>query len=96
MTGLIMKKYIMAKFVEWPSKNGASFNYDATNNKVNSFLSLFDGWRSSGQFKTSVDGNHQEVWFECFCEIRDLLRVEMFREAFKRMGVKLVFEYPYQ
>ena len=70
-------------------------NFDATNNEVNSFLSKFDGWGSKGSFKIATDRNHQEVWFECFKEFWDMLHTEMFKFAFKRMGVELVFEYPY-
>ena len=70
-------------------------NYDATNNEVNSFISKFDGWGSKGSFKTSADGNNQEVWFECFKEVWEMLHTEAFTTVFKRMGVRLVFEYPY-
>lgn len=70
-------------------------NYDATNNEVNSFVSKFDGWGGNGVFKVSTDRNNQEVWFECFNELWEMLHTEVFKMAFKRMGVELVFEYPY-
>lgn len=69
-------------------------NYDAQNTEVNSFISKFDGWGSNGEFKTSINGDHKEVWFECFKEFWDILHSEVFETAFDRMGVKLVFEYP--
>lgn len=70
-------------------------NYDAANNEVNSFISKFDGWGSNGKFNVSTDINNQEVWFECFKELWDMLHTEVFVTAFKRMGVELVFKYPY-
>ena len=70
-------------------------NYDAGNNEVNSFLSKFDGWGNIGQFKVSGDNNRQEVWFECRKEIWDLFHSDVFMNIFKRMGVELVFERPY-
>ena len=71
-------------------------NYDATNNMLNSFLSLFDIWKSNGKFKMSDDGNHQEVWFECSKSFMTLCKNEDFVNALDRMGVKVVFDYPYE
>lgn len=70
-------------------------NFDATNNEVNSFLGKFDGWGGHGEYKISTDRNHQEVWFECPKEFFDMLQTELFKKAFERMGVELVFDYPY-
>lgn len=71
-------------------------NYSAESNDVNSFLSVFDVWGSHGNFKISIDGNHQEVWFECGMDFYDMLHTETMKRAFKRMGVELVFEYPFK
>ena len=71
-------------------------NYDADNNILNTFLSMFDIWGTSGEFKFSIDNNHQEVWFECHTSLWTALHTHVFHEAFKRMGVTLVFEYPYE
>lgn len=70
-------------------------NYDAANSNVNTFLSLFDIWRSNGEFKLSADGNHQEVWFELPHGMLTMLDTLSFESAFERMGVKLVFDYPW-
>lgn len=70
-------------------------NYDATNNHVNTFLSLFDIWGCGGVHKMSIDDNHQEVWFELNKSFLPILKRKDFKEAFRRMGVELVFDYPY-
>ena len=70
-------------------------NYDAVNSNLNTFLAMFDVWASRGEFKLSADKNHQEVWFECLPEMLSMLNTLPFKAAFERMGVKLVFEYPY-
>lgn len=70
-------------------------NYDAANNSLNSFLRLFDIWKSNGEFKMSEDNNHQEVWFECSKSFIDLCKNKDFVEALDRLGVKVVFDYPY-
>lgn len=86
------------KFVYvFTSVNGTTnvINYEATNSAVNDFLALFDIWGSHGQFKLSNDRNHQEVWFECSKEFYSLLKRKDVIKAFKRMGVVVVFEYPF-
>lgn len=70
-------------------------NYDAANSEVNAFLALFDIWHGKGEYKMSIDNNHQEKWFECGKEFWHLLDFVNFKEAFIRMGVKLVFKYPF-
>lgn len=79
------------------SCNGTCFvvNYRADFLDVNTFLSCFDVWHSRGHFKMSEDNNHQEVWFECSKEFFEMLHTETMQRAFKRMGVDLVFEYPF-
>lgn len=81
----------------FPSVHGTCnvVNYRADNNAVNEFLCHFDLWGSHGNFKISIDNNHQEVWFECSKEFYEMLHTETMKMAFKRMGVELVFEYPF-
>lgn len=72
-------------------------NYDAVNAELNTFLRLFDVWRADGNHKVSEDGNHQEVWFEVdqeFCQLVKTSRT--FRHAIERLGVRVVFEYPFK
>lgn len=71
-------------------------NYNADNNTLNTFLSVFDIWGMKGEFKISIDNNHQEVWFEWSDSLWEVLHTNAFHEAFKRIGVTLVFEYPYE
>ena len=69
-------------------------NYDAKNSEINSFLHKFDVWRSDGEYKVSMDGNHQEVWFELPSGMWSMLHSPYFHLAFRRMNVRMVFEYP--
>lgn len=78
-----------------PYRSCNVINYAATKNEVNSFLHNFDIWNCRGIFKPSEDKNHQEVWFECNLEFFDMLHTETMKRAFERMGVKLVFDYPF-
>lgn len=78
-----------------PHKTISVVNYDATNNYVNTFLAMFDIWESGGEQKISIDNNHMERWFECDKDFWDMLHNPIFNKAFKRMGVELVFDYPY-
>lgn len=68
-----------------------AINYDPSNLQVNKFLSLFDVWGSSGEFKKESS----EVWFECSKEFLELSKTPDMDRAFKRMGVKLVYTYPF-
>ena len=78
-----------------PHNTVSVVNYDATNSDVKSFLSLFDIWHSQGEYKMSIDDNHQEVWFECSKEFLKLAEFPTFKEAFLRMGVRFTLEYPF-
>lgn len=71
-------------------------NYDVDNTELNSFLSKLDVWRSKGEKKDSIDHKHKEVWFEFFIDLWDALQTRSFKVAMERMGVKLVFEYPFE
>ena len=70
-------------------------NYDGDNSEVNNFLSKFDAWSSNGQVYWSIDPRFTEVHFECLPEMFQMFNTLSFKMAFERMGVKLVFEYPY-
>ena len=94
------ERYRYRKFLYlFPNTNGNYFavNYDAINCELNSFLSLFDVWGNrGGHHKVSEDGNCQEVWFEVDEEFARLVSNTFnFNTAFKRLGVKVVFEYPF-
>lgn len=88
------RKYVYA----FKNCHGATsiINYDAKNGALNSFLAMFDVWGSRGEFKLSADKNNQEVWFEALPEMFNMLNTLPFKAAFERMGVQLVFEYPYK
>lgn len=72
-------------------------NYYAFNNELNSFLKLFNVWGTDGgEFKISEDGNYSEMWFEVDDEFYRLAKYNTtFRRAIERLGVKIVFEYPF-
>lgn len=80
-----------------PNNNYWAVNYDAANCELNSFLSLFCLWgKKGGQHRISEDGNHQEVWFEVDAEFARLAaNTFALPEAIKRLGVEIVFDYPF-
>lgn len=80
-----------------PDNNYWAVNYDAINCELNSFVSLFDiNGKHNGQHKISEDENHQEVWFEVDAEFYQLAKYsDTFQRAIERLGVKIVFEYPF-
>lgn len=85
----------------FPRPNGSTYNavnYHAINSGLNSFLTLFDVWNCGGGLhKSSEDDNHQEVWFEVDEEFYQLTKnSETFRRAIEKLGVEIVFEYPFR
>ena len=76
-------------------------NYAADNSAVNTFLSYFDVWGTNGHFKINENSHSDpykkkpEVWFECSKEFLELCKTEIMQRAFKKMGVEVVFEYPF-
>jgi hypothetical protein len=79
-----------------PDNNYWAVNYDAINCELNSFLRLFSISGADGQHKISEDGNHQEVWFEVDEEFSRLVsNTFALPEAIKRLGVEIVFDYPF-
>jgi hypothetical protein len=72
-------------------------NYDATNNSLNAFLQPFNFYGpEGGEFKLSEDENHSEVWFKVDDEFYRLAKYNTtFRRAIERLGVNIVFEYPF-
>ena len=88
----------------FPSVHGTTnaVNYAAGNCEVNSFLTHFDVWGKNGQFKwnekSHSDPNKQkpEVRYECAKEFLELCKAEPKKNAFKNMGVEVVFEYPFE
>ena len=83
-----------------PQNTVSIVNYDAGHYILNNFLSMFDlnenPCLNKGERKVSDNGNYLEVWFECSKDMWDILHTETFRRALKRMGVELVFTYPYK
>lgn len=71
-------------------------NFRADLSDVNEFLTLFDVSDRGGQHRISDDRKHQEVWFECSMEFFNMLHTETVARAFKKMGVELVFNYPFK
>lgn len=81
----------------FPSVHGTCHvvNYRADSIDLSTFISNFDVWGSYGQFKTSNNPQYKEVWFECSKEFLEMLHTDTMKRTFKRMGVELVFEYPF-
>ena len=83
------------------SAHGSTYhavNYSG-NVYLNTFLTLFDVWGSlnhAGHDKLSDNGNKIERWFEVSKEFVDMLETETMRNAIKRFGVELVYEYPFE
>lgn len=70
-------------------------NYDAGHYVLNNFLAMFDVFGNKGEKRVSDNGNYLEIWFECSNDMWDILQTETFRQSLKRLGVELVFKYPY-
>lgn len=79
------------------SAHGTAYaiNYAAKRCDINNFLKNFLIIDNAEQLKPSNNGIHSEVWFEIELEVFEMFKSEAFKTAFKRMGVELVFEYPY-
>ena len=93
MATAMNRRYVYAH--QNPHKTISIVNYDADNYVLNNFLAMFDLWESKGERKQSIDKQYSEVWFECSSDMWDILHTETFRQSLKRMGVDLVFKYPY-
>lgn len=80
----------------YPSVHGTTnvINFAGKNNNVNTMLSYFDVWGSTGEFKWNTPGGEAEVHFECSADFMDLAHTESVQLAFKRMGVELTFDVP--
>lgn len=84
----------------FPTPHGTynAVNYDAINNELNTFLRNFELWGSNGGTSKSCADNPklQEIWFEVSSDFYQLLEVnsEMIK-AIGRMGVQVVYEYPF-
>lgn len=68
-------------------------NYNGVNGAVNDFLHCFDAWGGRGRFSWPANDRVAEVWFELPAEMWELLHMENFKIAFKRMDAELVFDY---
>ena len=88
----------------FPSVHGTTnaVNYAAGNNTVNTFLWHFDVWGGNGRTRLN-EASHSdpykqkpEVWFECAKEFLELCKAEPMKQAFRHMGVEVVFEYPFK
>jgi hypothetical protein len=61
-------------------------------------MSLFDVWGSlnkAGHHKLSDNGNTSEVWFEVSNEFVEMLTNPEMQRAIKKLGVEVVYEYPF-
>lgn len=70
-------------------------NYKYDNEALNKFLSMFDVWGSDGERKTDKDEKFDEYWFELPAECYSMFSTEVFKEVFRRFGVRVVFDYPF-
>lgn len=62
------------------------------NPELISFIQKFDVWKSYGNYKREKPIS---VWFECSKEFFEILHTDTMKQAFNRMGFKLIFEYPF-
>lgn len=72
-----------------------AINYKYDNEALNKFLSMFDVWGSDGERKTDKDEKFDEYWFELPAECYSMFSTEVFKEVFRRFGVRVVFDYPF-
>lgn len=73
-------------------------NYDACNAYLNSFMTLFDVFGSlnhAGKHELSDNGNTSEVWFEVSKEFVEIIETPVMKNAIKKLGVEVVYEYPF-
>ena len=69
---------------------------DCSDIKIINFLGNFDIYKNvRGCYKYNKKYHCAEFWFECSKEFFEMLHTETMNRAFKRMGVELVFEYPF-
>ena len=59
---------------------------------VNDFLSLFDVWKSGGNYKyDEVESwERAKIWFECPMEFMDFIESDMGRIALRRLGIEKI------
>ena len=69
-------------------------NYSGEND-VNIFLHRFDIWGSWGDWVTCSDKHHSKFKFECSKEFYAFCMTRDFKQAFRSMGVEVVFECDY-
>lgn len=89
------RKYVYA-FNVWGG-NCCVVNY-FDKDRINEFFQCFDVYGSFGKhvFHNNDRNTFMETWFECSKEFFEMLHTETMKQAFKRMGVDLVFEYPFK
>lgn len=91
------RKYLYV--VESAHNTYHTINYDACNAHLNSFMCLFDVWsdriNKGGLHKLSDNGNTSEVWFEVSNEFVEMLTNPAMKNAIKKLGVEIVYEYPF-
>ena len=68
------------------------FNYDSSNDKLNEFLSMFNIWSTYYEFEKCSDNVHTKAIFEFPLEMIEMLGNDVFKQVFKRFGVKLTFD----
>ena len=67
-------------------------SYDGSNSRLNEFLWIFDIWNCNGHWSLCSDDEHAKISFECSKEFYNLAKTEEFVNAFKRLGVKVLFD----
>lgn len=68
------------------------FNYDSSNNKLNEFLSMFNIWSTHYGFEKCSDNVHTKAVFEFPLEMMKMIDHDIFKQIFKRFGVKMTFD----
>ena len=63
--------------------------------QINDLIHLFSIGNSYGEMRKGRNKNYSEFWFDCYKDVFSTLHTDTMKRAFKRMGVELVFEYPF-
>lgn len=64
--------------------------------KTNDFIHLFSMQNSYGDMRKGSNENYREFWFDCPGGVFDVFNTITMKRVFERMGVELVFEYPFK
>lgn len=64
--------------------------------RINEFIHLFSMQNSYGDMQKGSNDKYGEFWFDCPEGVFGVFNTITMKRVFERMGVELVFEYPFK